>query len=367
MQSHFKSLPFKFDIIYLDFCGTVDSSETFSVIKEVFNNYKLNSPGVLITNFALPDNIALKENKWNNIINLCANYLYPKQFTEKLTNYGGGYLESAETNSITPEEFIKKAFKNYKTFYSQFITRVLFDLPTVLIPYQRFVSDKNLIDKFFKKFSLSNLPNDRWEDIINFPNNHSLEWGLNDFIFREEEFDKTLSRFIKQLEINPNKNILVESVELMEFFKNEDIDNQFNSDILQKIADNWQPFRKYIFCDVFLFHQLKDVLISQLTNPYFYNVEKTFRWTYKAKKTRMFMDLVTYDECRYIFDWMPTLDMFEAGINNLDRQLTLRFAMDGIAKQRRWYNDEFFSGTAVIGGNIDGFEAKILKKRKVIN
>ena len=79
------------------------------------------------------------------------------------------------------------------------------------------------------------------------------------------------------------------------------------------------------------------------------------------------MDLITYDQCRYIFDWMPTLDMFEESIEDFNRQLSLRFAMDSISKQARWYNEEFFSGTAVIDQGTKTFEAKELRKRKRIS
>jgi hypothetical protein len=142
--------------------------------------------------------------------------------------------------------------------------------------------------------------------------------------------------------------------------------DDIHSEKLEKIRKNWKITDKYIFCDVFLFHQLKDFLIGQLTNPYFYNIDYTRRWTYKAKSTKMFMDLITYDECRYIFDWMPTLDMFVEGLEDWDRQLSLRFAMDSITKQRRWYNEEFFSGTAVVDQESATFEAKELSERQII-
>jgi hypothetical protein len=146
----------------------------------------------------------------------------------------------------------------------------------------------------------------------------------------------------------------------------ERLQEDIHSDKLEKIRKNWRATEKYIFFDVFMFHQLKDILVGQLTSPYYYNVDYTRRWTYKAKETEMFMDLTTYDECRYIFDWMPTLDMFEEGVENWERQLSLRFAMDSISKQRRWYNDQFFSGTAVIDQWTKNFKAKELRRRKVI-
>lgn len=169
------------------------------------------------------------------------------------------------------------------------------------------------------------------------------------------------------MSIKSDEGKLLEHIELAGYFMTERNQENLHSDKLEKIRKNWKITDKYIFCDVFLFHQLKDILVGQLTSPYLYNVDYTKRWLYKAKETEMFMDLVTYDECRYIFDWMPALDMFKEGVDDWNRQLSLRFAMDSATKQRRWYNDELFNGTAVVGQESETFEAKELEKRILIS
>lgn len=367
IEDYLKILPFKFDIIYLDFCGTIISPKTISVLKDVFYYHKLNSPGIIITNFALPEKIDPNKETISNLINLSANYLYPKSFTENFSGLGGGVRESAESYGISPDKFIELALRKPENFYSQFITRILFDLPSIILPYQRFNKDQSLIDMFFHNFNTSSFDSDYKEDLMCFPNENSLIWGLNNFIIKNDTFERALSKLRKQLALDSNENALLNAVELMRYFITETDNEDLYSDKLKKISSKWRPFKKHVFCDVFLFHQLKDILIGQLTSPYFYNVQFTKRWTYKAKKTRMFMDMVTYDDCRYIFDWMPTIDMFEEGVSDINRQLSLRFAMDSISKQRRWYNDEFFNGTAVIDQDVKGFEAKELKKRIKIN
>jgi hypothetical protein len=77
----------------------------------------------------------------------------------------------------------------------------------------------------------------------------------------------------------------------------------------------------------------------------------------------MFMDMTIMDECRYLYDWMPTTEMVSAGFSNIERQLAYRFALDGVSKHRRWYNSEYFFGTAVIDQFTEPFEAKILQPR----
>ena len=359
IQNYLKILPFKFDIIYLDFCKTIASDQTLSVVRDVFQFQKLSSPGVLITNFSYPDN----EDYRKNLNMLSANYLYPKVFTEEYDDMGGGYVESPECTGIELQDFIQLNIDKGDTFYSQFITRVLYDLPGALIPYQRLASNSELVKLFFKNFNKDSFSEDYLEDLMCFPGDNSLIWGLSNYIIDDPEFKKFQGKFNKQLSLTSDENKLIEQIELVHYFISEGLKSSLHSDGLEKIRQGWRIDKTYLFCDVFLFHQLKDILIGQLTSPYFYNVDKTNRWWYKAKETEMFMDLITYDECRYVFDWMPTLDMFEHGVNNLNRQLSLRFAMDSITKQRRWYNEEFFSGTAVVDQGEKTFEAKELAKR----
>lgn len=367
IENYLKILPFKFDIIYLDFCSTLASDKTISVVRDIFYYQKLETLGVLITNFSLPNKKDSRNIDYRDNLNLlAANYLYPKPFTERYNNLGGGWRESAECWGIQKEEFIKIAKRNERTFYSQLITRILFDLPSVLIPYQRLASNENLVNLFFKNFNRSSFDKNYEEDIMLFPNENPMVWGLSHFSIEKESFIRLFNRFNRQLSISNDENKLFEQIELVNYFITERSEIDLHSDKLEKIRKNWRCFDKYVFCDVFLFHQLKDILVGQLTNPYFYNVDFTKRWTYKAKETEMFMDLVTYDECRYIFDWMPTLDMFEEGVNDWNRQLSLRFAMDSVSKQRRWYNNDFFYGTAVIDQGTKTFVAKELTKRKKI-
>ena len=88
IQNYLKILPFKFDIIYLDFCKTIASDQTISVVRDVFQYQKLNSPGTLITNFAYPNDVDKNKEYRENLNLLAANYLYPKVFTETYEDMG---------------------------------------------------------------------------------------------------------------------------------------------------------------------------------------------------------------------------------------------------------------------------------------
>lgn len=366
IETYLKILPFKFDIIYLDFCSTISGKKTLSTVRDVFLYQKLETLGILITNFAFPNkNNPSNHSHIDNLNLLAANYLYFKEFTEKHKSWGGGFIESPIYLGLNPKDFLKLVQSKKELFYSQLITRILYDLPMVLIPYQRFASHKAIVELFFKNFEKKEFDRYIKEEICD-QTESALFYSLINMFDNETDFDKFLNKFKRQLSIDGNDDILMQRVNMVNYFIKEDCRKNIHSKGLERIRKNWKIYEQYQFCDLFLFQQLKDVLIGQVSSPYFYNVEYTRRWCYKAKETKMFMDLITYDECRYIFDWMPTLDMFENGIKDWNRQLALRFAMDSIAKQRRWYSSAFCSGMAVIDQSTKGFKVKELKKRQVI-
>ncbi|MBB1324131.1 hypothetical protein H5089_01145 [Pseudoalteromonas sp. SR45-1] len=80
----------------------------------------------------------------------------------------------------------------------------------------------------------------------------------------------------------------------------------------------------------------------------------------------MYMDMLILDECRYLYDWMPTIDMMSNSLTDIERQLSFRFILDAISKHRRYLSTEVFYGTACVGSNNKGFRTKILEPRLII-
>jgi hypothetical protein len=389
IQNFFKHTPVKFDIIYLDFCGTITSKESLPVIRELFYHQVLSSPGALITNFAFPK----KENdikKWTNTLKLCANYLVSKEFTERFEGLGGGMMENASALGLKPEQLWEVAKENPVNFYSQFITRIIFDMATVIVPYQRLYRNPATWKQFFKQdIEKTILPEDRNEELWTFPESHSLVTSLqNQLPFKDgvdpeelladdnvedindsmdDAFSDFLTHFTNLLEIDGKGDRLLQNLDKLDFLLDEDQLEEYYSEKIDNISKKWKWESKYIFCDVFMFHQLKDLLVRQLSIPYHYNTKLSKRWTYQAKETQMFADLHVFEECRYLYDWMPTIDMIENSLSIMERQLILRFALDGVHKHSHWYNKEFLSGTAVVSMDQKGFEVLELKPRKKIN
>ena len=115
---------------------------------------------------------------------------------------------------------------------------------------------------FFKNFERKSFDKDYAEDLMCFPNDNSLTWGLSNFFITKSSFSKFQNKFNSQLSINSDSSKLMDSIEISRHFLSEGLDENLNSDTLKKIKENWRITDKHLFCDVFMFHQLKEIEVS---------------------------------------------------------------------------------------------------------
>ncbi|NER79220.1 MAG: class I SAM-dependent methyltransferase [Leptolyngbya sp. SIO1D8] len=398
ISQFFNASPQKFDIIYLDFCGPFPSGnkkqKTLATIASILTHHAINSPGVLITNFSLPNK--KQDGKGLDVLTkLVASYLYPKSFLETKDSQSENFTEGPIASDYKFDDWLSEVRANMDFYYGQYITRLLIDLASIIVPYDNFPRKSGLFEQFFNlkdKAELKNMVNNLYhfsEDesggsIIIDHDLFPILWTIaslhksrnfNDqnypqLIYQDAEYEKFCNLFLRQLSFKDKEKEVIENLEFLHFLLSDFSDFRqasFYSDKLKNLAQRPWHFEMPIFCDLVLFHQIKELLFRQLAVPYHVNIERTKRWTYLAKETRMFMDMTVLDECRYVYDWMPTIDMIEAGMDSIDRQLCYRFALDALGKNRRWYNNEYFYGTAVVDQFKEGFRAKILEPRIVIN
>ena len=111
-----------------------------------------------------------------------------------------------------------------------------------------------------------------------------------------------------------------------------------------------------------------DVVINQLVYPMHYVSSENVRYMYKAKNKWMYSDVTVYDECRYIYEWLPTVSLMKSIKDQVSPQYVFRYAIDGLIKQREQYNNEFFyQGAVISGNNNDEFSIKRIPKRVNLN
>lgn len=392
MSIFFEYSPMKFDIIYFDACSPLPSpsSKTLKSLVSIFKNHKLNSPGALITNFSLPTEKQDNHTR-DSIEKIVGAYLNPKAFLENdKETTESGIKDGAEAYGYIYgerewDEIISSDLENY---YGQYLTRFINDIASVIVPYQKIFNSKEFLKIFFKDIfdknsqdKLSEELKEKLYDFTHFTDDDeggkggdiyvdSMQYSILLSIYYIDDLDKKnrfFKSFFNELSILKNKDMFVDGISFMFYiFDQGDGQEKYYSDSLKVLSRNWNAFSRHYLCDVFLFHQLKELLARQLCVPYHLNIERTDRWTYKAKETQMFTDLLVFDECRYLYDWMPTLDMLEANLNNIDMELSIRLILDSVSKHTLYYNKEYFYGTSALDIGIKGFEGKVLKKRKNI-
>lgn len=362
IERFFEASPKTFDIVYIDACATLISDKhALKCIASMFKYHRLNSPGILISNFAyLDESLGTEKQQYIDIISrynfIRGNrkaYLFDHQGTPV---FNDGY-----------EEVKTRIEENLEEAYGDFITAMICNTASISIPSIRFCNSNYL-------HSLSNTQPVQmgllqFQDVNTIKDNTLYKYlAMNHFLQQTHSSFEGVSKVNKLInEISASTSgydLLSSSKKLYEIkAKGKDIPADLKNTL--EFFDKKQSM--YQFLDKpnrILFY---DAVINQLSHPMHYVSDKTHRLTYVAKKKRMFTDLILFDECRYLYDWLPAIHQIPNAFSNPSWQYTFRFALDGLIKQRINYNNEFFFQGSVVRKNIRGFEDKLIQKRIKFN
>lgn len=349
IETFFRVTPKKFDIVYIDACGCVPSEQhALRTITTVCRNSRLNSPGVIITNFSSPDSTNEQEqiSDWVEVISC---YLYFKKYPNDIFVIEDGKIVSDEYKNL--HEDVTKDFKKY---YGEFISALLRDIPSIIVPIQR-ISD----NPYFKQFVVD--ANRKYSNVewINMAAGNSLArfFFYCDGIKSHTKGTKLelllaemgdLTSIVKGFEfvigLHSGKNEARDDIgDIREYFEN-------GSKIYQFLD---KPHSNLIF----------DAIINQLIYPLHFNPENNVRYFYKAKTREMYTDVSVYDECRYIYEWMPGVHQMKSAFENCSWQYIFRFCIDGLIRTRMGLNNEFFYQGSVVQHDDGEFEKSQLCER----
>jgi len=312
--------------------------------------------GCVITNFSKPD--TSKKDIEKEYSDLIAEYLYHKN----------DFFQNIKCEEKTLEDIVECLNKcsamvsaEFDYYYSEFITRLIMDISSTIVPTQKFVNSF-FINNVFSPESLKEILKcdeyrfSGYKEIKNNP--------VYSFLYLSELMGKGKSRykrFINELSSASNnkidllksfsiRNAMIEKSYLVNGEINE-LKEKFNENNIYQFLD--KPNERLFF----------DIILNQMAFPYHYNTEKIERFQYKAKQNSMFTDIVFLDECRYLYEWLPTIDLIHNMFDDVEWQYTYRFILDGLIKHRIKYNTDYFFSCSVISKKNDRFGAKILKER----
>ncbi len=362
IERFFESSPKTFDIVYIDACASLISDQhALRCVSSLFQNHRLNSPGVLITNFACFDSNNTSDKA--QYVDLISRYNFIHSNRNAYLLNDNGIIRFDDGFEITRTQ----VEENLETAYGEFITAMVCNSASITIPSLRFCNSN-----YLQTLSTTNpVPNKRYcfQDVNTIKDNTVYKYfAMNSFLAQESANFAGIERINKlagELTGKQQPHGFLPSLQKIH-------DIRISSDALPstlndviKYFDNSPEL--YQFLDkpnrVLFF----DSVINQLSYPMHYASDKALRLSYKAKEKRMFTDLLLFDECRYIYDWIPAVHQIPKAFSNPSWQYTFRFGLDGLIKQRMNYNNEFFFQGSVVSKTISDFKAQSWADRIYIN
>jgi hypothetical protein len=349
----------EFDIVYFDACSPLLSpnQNPLETLKQIFINRRLTSLSCLITNFSEPrDNY-----NWGEIL---ASWYVTKEYYQ-VPEQDNSYSSNSLDKSVMFADYAKYIAMHRDSYYEHFITHFIATFASEITPIWQtcalgsiqnnhllneqllskklkemmtFLADESDVRKYIKetqhyKLSVETYPLLNWARMIH--ENLQHEHVLNRFIQSTRKkmpmsdamyigsllkrFEETKSGF-RTFITDICSNALNKTLEGLDFFD--------------------RDFR--VTCDIPMKNLFVELLFGLYGHPYIGNVSKNLSLKYKAKETWMYSNAFVFDQCRYLYDFLPTLDLWEGFFEDWVNQTIIRGCIDGIRRNHLNLNENLF-------------------------
>lgn len=343
-----------FDIIYLDFTGSLLTE--FKTVCKMFENNALSEQCVLIVNTTYPD-------KTDENIDFLSRYFYVQECFERCALFGEEECDEDEKEYkfvetclsyglYTPDDVKKHISENFEEAYGAFQTHFVNSYAAMLKPIVSVLNNRMLKERVFD-LSEKDL-RERAQDYLN--NSYIIfdpslcSWGTFTNIVEVSRWKQFFN--IPEMGMILNRG---DAIRIKDMYMNSTYDNlrEILSTPLQieidRIMDSLVDKGGGLFCDVPMQHLWLEMLINQLGYPYHQNSKNMKRYRYKAKERSMCLDILTFDRCRSLYDWLPMIEYYGAGLSVLERQMITRMCIDAINKHTIWVLHRQYYGSAMVG------------------
>lgn len=373
LERFFNAVNERFDIIYIDACGPLPSAKPNTLrLPITMAEYERLAPlGVLITNFAEPSS-----QSYDQYIDLMSQYFAPRYNDCPTVLIEDGVDPCIAHYDV--DYFKRYVSRNVTTVYSDFVTRFLVDLVRNIVPQRRIFANSELRRKYFaatnildsvkgKAMASARFDTDVkpeqivrifYETIGDFHLNPS-SYPIATFFHRvtkSHDFCRLLDPLISgKIDGTRPVDVLL-TLGLIEQMIEGHWD-AISPEMLAAVQESWVDKQGGLFCDVPMPNLLVNSLFGIYSHPYFPNPRGSKRISYIAKSTRMFTDCLLLDQCRYYFDFWPTIDLVPARFRSPAFQLVLRTCLDRIGRHDWNSSSHPFRGAA-LGGFGDFPSAK---------
>lgn len=349
----------EFDIIYYDACSPIiaPKQSPLEILKQLFQHKRLTPLSALITNFAEPDN----NYNWGDIL---ASWFATKEHHGLPANdmgWEGPLIEKAARFN----KYSRHINQHVHAYYDIFLTHFISSMASEIIPMWQLCAlssvqsnhllEGQLLARMMEKIRahepsgttvgelLTTIPH----YLLSMEAYPLLNWARNirDNLPPEHVLHKFISSCIKQMSIEDAMyvgSLLKRFEEAGSGFKTFIYD--VCGDNLKKTLANVDFFDRDlgIACDIPMKNLLVELLIGLYGYPYIAHAGKAMSVKYKAKETWMFANVFIFDQCRYLYDFLPTIDLWESFFSDLPNQAIIRACIDGIRRNHFELNDALF-------------------------
>jgi hypothetical protein len=359
LEEFFELVNHEFDIIYYDACSPIISpnGSPLDVLKQVFMNKRLTSLSVLITNFAEPG----ENYNWGDLMGCWFGtkdtYEVPKADIEL------GWENFFKVGHF--DQYSQHINQHQLEYYDNFLTHFIPAFAAEIIPMWQTISLGSLQNKYL-------LIGQELFAKLNAIRNHSVKVDkLDDWFMETPHFALAVDAYpllnwanlirdrLPKADImnrfldNKRKQVTLEDAlyvgTLLKRF--EESESGFKTFILDICSEQFKnlltrldffdrPMR--ITCDIPMKNLLVDLFYGLYGYPYIAHAGKTLSIKYKAKETTMFSNVFVFDQCRYLYDYLPTPDLWESFFKNIAHQTIIRGCIDGILRNHIELNSSLF-------------------------
>jgi hypothetical protein len=383
LDRFFNEVNEKFDIVYIDACGPFPGGKpnSISTISAVFQRERLNSLGVLITNFARPPC------EFQEIYSKLFAYYFAPRYNDMPHAIFKAGADPAVAHT-DPSYLLPFVSGKFDEAYSEFVTRFIVDLGRNIVPNARIFNCPDIRSALFSggvrfKEAVANATRNEIsgrrddEDIHQFFSRMIEETGdiylnpsgypLLTFLERSAK-DPALQKLLGIISSQKpaGGDTLAEAHRYASLLAQvlEGNWNVASPSVLMALAKSWFDKKGGFFCDVPLPNLLINSLMGIYGRPYFSNPRSSRRFRYVAKQTEMYTDMLVFDQCRYYFDQFPTVDLIPSCFRSLEFQLILRACLDRIGRYDFASSSHPFRGAALGGfGEYKGADRYDYRRR----
>lgn len=350
-----------FDIVYFDACTPILSKDKnpLDILKELFLNKRLNELSVLITNFSQPSE---QNNDWDKVMAAwfagryedCPSETFESRFAD------------VEERYANPDKYAEFVGSTLNEHYSMFIPALIASLGAEIVPSAQLLSmgsvqsryfwDKSKLGKLISEINDIDISaiNDE-HDLLSEVPHHMLTPGaypLMTWIYLTTKLlpnNHPILNFYNDLNGSIKISYAIIITELLKRIeesysgfktKSRDVCGETLRDLLLKF--DWFDRNLRLTCDTPMKNLLVELIMGLYGFPYIANSDSHLSLTYKAKETQMYTDVFVFDQARYMYDLIPSIEFIYEFLDDLNNQIFLRCCIDGIKRKHIHFNKNLF-------------------------